>query len=155
MPRYLLAALLLTALLALVSACSDDDDGGDNTSATATVAPGKETPPVSETSLTPVPQSTDVTPTPPPANHAGTPAAEPPDADEFIAKFQGQPVEFHACAYNPATALVNCAGFGIFGVNPPITGQDITCTLWEIDGKPVAIQCQSAEPLATRYYEIK
>jgi hypothetical protein len=161
MPRY--AAVVALSAILLMAACGGDDDAPDSSpspsaSAVATPKPtaagDKETPSPDEPAVTPAPQAGDTTPTAPPVNPGGTPAVEPADADDFIAQFQGQPVDFHDCAYNPATALVNCANFGVFGINPPITGQDITCTLWEIDGKPVAIQCQSAEPLATRYHAI-
>jgi hypothetical protein len=163
MPRTLVTLLLTTLLTASFAACGDDDDGGDPTvsadpsrtaTATATVSHDKETPTTTE-SVTPVPQSTGTTPTAPPVNPSGTRAVEPPDADEFISRFQGMPVEFRDCAYNPATALVNCGGLGTYGIDPPITGQDITCTLWEVNSAAVAIQCQVAEPLETRYYEIR
>lgn len=156
MPRYFVI-LPLCALL-LLTACGGDDDSdteGTSGSPSATTPGDKKTEAPDDSSVTPVPQAGDATPTAPPANPAGTPAVEPEDADDFIAQFQGQSVDFNDCAYNPVTALVNCASFGVFGIDPPITGQDIACTLWVIDGKPVAVQCKSAEPLATRYYAIR
>ncbi len=163
MPRSLVILLLFALVTASFAACGDDDDdGGDSTATgdssrtatpTATATEDEETPTSTEP-VTPVPQSTGETPAAPPVS-PGTRAVEPPDADEFISRFQGQPVEFRDCAYNPATALVNCGGLGTYGIEPPITGQDITCTLWEINAAAVAIQCQSAEPLETRYYEIR
>jgi hypothetical protein len=161
MPRRYLALVFVALVGALFAACGDGDDDGDPTataerseSPSATDSDDKETPEPGEETLTPVPQSTDVTPTAPPVNPQGTPAVEPADADDFIAQFQGQDVDFQACAYNPATALVNCPNVGVFAIDPPITGQDIECTLWVIATRAVAVQCKSQEPLQTRYYGI-
>jgi hypothetical protein len=166
MPRILLLLACSALLLGLVTACGDDDDddGEETTSASATAtkdaspsattSDDKETP-TDEPSVTPAPQGGDITPTAPPVNPNGTRAVEPPDANAFIAQFQGQQIDYRSCAYNPMTALVNCPGSGVFAIDPPITGQDISCELWVVVGGAVAISCQSAEPLQTRYYDIQ
>ncbi len=167
MPRSLVAALLALALMATVAACGGDDDadsgtptGGGTVTGTAqpssdgspTASPLKETPPAGGSQT---PGTASGVPTAPPVAGEGTPAVQPQDADQFLATFAGKEVDYQPCAYNPTTALTNCAGLGVYAIDPPITGQDITCTLLVVENVPKAIQCQSAEPPQTRYYEVK
>ncbi len=79
----------------------------------------------------------------------------PADAAAFLAQFQGKLVTQEPCLYNPASVTTDCSARGIFAIDPPITGQDIGCSLLIIEGTPRAIQCQSQEPLQTTVYEIK
>jgi len=166
-----LAALLALALLPLLAlACG----GGDDSSgvSVSTISPTKRpaatpisgTPIVSEkTPEKPAPTaepSEAPTPTPGPPTERPTPAAvgipavAPADAAAFLAQFDGKPVVQEQCIYNPASVTTNCAR-GLFAIDPPITGQDITCWLLIIEGTPRAIQCLSQEPLQTSVYEIK
>jgi hypothetical protein len=158
MPRVLfIVTVLVVALAAFGCGDGDDGDSGDpsvtaapTSEQTGTVTPG----PTGGTGTGTQPAGSG-SPTVQPSAPAGTPATEPTDANAFLDQFEGKHVEFRACAYNPVTALVNCADFGVFSISPPITGQDITCQLWEVEQKPAAIQCQSAEPLQTRYYALQ
>ncbi|MCH8052262.1 MAG: hypothetical protein IIC86_09620, partial [Chloroflexi bacterium] len=54
----------------------------------------------------------------------------------------------------PHPALVTCAGRGLYAIDPPIVGQDISCNIWIVSGAAELIQCTSQEPLDTTYYEI-
>ena len=172
MPRTLIAiCIVLGLIVTALTACGGDDDAGSGSPTSsgdtlvtpstkptgggqATASPAKETPPAGG-SQTPNPGGGSGVPTAPPAASEGTPAVQPEDADEFLATFAGKSVDYQPCAYNPTTALTNCAGLGVYAIDPPITGQDINCTLLVVEAVPTAIQCQSAEPPQTRYYEVK
>ena len=164
-----LFALVLLPLL-LAAACGGDDSSGVTVSTlsptkrpTATRASG--TPIVSEKTPekpTPTAEPTEApTPTPGPPTERPTPAAigipavAPADSAAFLAQFQGKTVMPETCIYNPTNVTTNCPGRGLYAIDPPITGQDITCSLLVVDGTPRAIQCQSQEPLQTKIYEIK
>ncbi len=167
-----LAALLALALLPLLAlACG----GGDDSSgiSVSTISPTKRPPatrisgtpivsektpekpaPTAEPSEAPTPTPGPPTERPTPAA-VGTPAVAPADAAAFLAQFQGKPVAQETCIYNPASVTTDCPTRGLFAIDPPITGQDITCSLLIVEGTPRAIQCQSQEPLQTSVYEIK
>ena len=168
-------ALFPIAFVLLVAACGgDDDDGatpfptGDTGSATETTPPngddGDETPldektpgpdETSNDNQTPAPTAPGEVPTAPPTATEGTPAIAPASEAEFIAQFAGLDVQIDTCAYNPATALTNCPGYGLYRIDPPIVGQDTQCDIWLVDAAPRAIQCRSADPIQTVTYEIQ
>lgn len=158
-------ALALTAalLVAALVACG----GGDKSSATPTISgasatartvtptsqgqktgtPNQRTPSVAATAPGEVP-------TAPPVASIGTPAAAPADQAAFSTSFTGQQVDLKECRYNPTIAVVKCDAV-LYAIDPPIVGQDITCTLWLVSGTPRALACQASEPPGTTYYEIK
>lgn len=157
-------ALALTAalLIAAFVACG----GGDKSTATPTSIRASAT----ARTVTPTPQGQKTgapnqqtqsvaatapgeTPAAPPVALVGTPAAAPADQAAFSASFAGQQVDLRICAYNPATAVVSCDGV-LYAIDPPMSGQDISCTLWLVSATPRAIACQAAEPPGAKYYEI-
>ena len=66
----------------------------------------------------------------------------------------GQQIVPEACTYNPATALVTCPERGLFAIDPPIVGQDISCSIWIVSGVSELIQCTTVQPEETTYFEI-
>lgn len=166
--RPLLAGALLIS--ALLLACGDDDSE-DNASATPTRSPARSrtaTPsmatapapsPTDSAEKTPLPEETDQPPidtgTPPPPAEQGRQAVEPADTAAFLAQFQGRTVVDENCAYNPSTRVTSCGERGLYAVNPPLSGQDITCMIGIVDGNPEYIRCTSAEPVHTKYYDIQ
>lgn len=155
----LTAALLVVALVA----CG----GGDKSTATPTSSSGSAT----ARTVTPTPQGQKTgtpnqrtpsvaatapgkTPTVPPVASVGTPAAAPADQAAFSMSFTGQQVDLRNCSYNPTTAVVNCDGV-LYAIDPPMAGQDVSCTLWLVSSTPRAIACQAAEPPGAKYYEIE
>ena len=171
MRRAALFALVLSPLL-LAAACGGDDSSGITVSTirtsptqrpaasrvTGTPIVSEKTPekqaPTAEPSEAPTPTPGPPTERPTPAA-IGIPAVAPADSAAFLAQFQGKTVVAEPCIYNPANVTTNCPGRGLYAIDPPITGQDITCSLLVVDGTPRAIQCQSQEPLQTKIYEIK
>lgn len=159
------AVLALTVVLfaAAFVACGGGDKStatptSTDTSATArtvtatpqgqkTGTPNQKTPSVAAT-------APGETPTAPPVASVGTPAAAPADQAAFSASFSGQQVDLRECRYNPTIAIVKCDAV-LYAIDPPIVGQDITCTLWLVSGTPRALACQASEPPGTKYYEIK
>jgi hypothetical protein len=93
-------------------------------------------------------------PTAPPVAVVGTPAVEPSDQAAFLARFQGVQTDLQSCSYNPGTALADCSGIQ-YAINPPIVGQAIQCTLWQVSATPRALACSSQEPAQTKYYEVQ
>ena len=168
--RLLLIPLLI-ALCALALACKDGDSSGPaatRSGATAsptdgagsgggTTAPDEKSPPPEENpgaSGTPAAR-TDGAEAPPSPAAEGARAVAPADQNTFVATFQGQSnLREEQCSYSPATRITNCAGRGLFAVDPPLTGQDISCGLLTADDQAVAIRCTSQEPLETLYYEM-
>lgn len=168
--KVLLAALLI-ALATLAIACGDDDDGSTSTptdGATVTASPddgdetpasdGDESPPPDE--KTPIGDDDDgVQPTAPTSD--ATPAAEgiravqQPNYPGWLAENHPNvsPVEA-PCAYNPATVTATCDGED-YAVDPPLTGEDISCFTQNVNAEPVAIRCTSQSPLTTIYYVIQ
>jgi len=122
----------------------------------STVSPGltspKETHVATPFTRTPAPTATPAagTPTPTPI-----PAATPVNLSDFLAQFQGQTINEKPCQFNPRTAIVACVGNGTYALTPPLTGQDISCSLLIANDKPIAIRCTSQEPLQTLYYVIQ
>lgn len=171
MRTALFTLLALTAItLAAVACGGDDNDGGSPTAASPTRASptsarqAQETPvdgdlktPGSETpeGRTPAPtQPGDTGPGPTPASR-GTPATWIREPDKFFAEnYPGKSPTEADCLYNPVTVLATCSGTD-YAVDPPLTGQDISCALLLVDQQAVAIRCTSAEPLQTIYYQIQ
>jgi hypothetical protein len=170
---FLAATVTLTA--AALLACGDDDaDSSPTPTATRTAAGSPtETEQAVETS-TPdngakTPEPTDETagptspaatapgevPTTPPTAASGTPAVRPADEQAFLAQFQGQDIQFVECTYDFSSRLVDCPGYGLYAIDPPIVGQDVTCSTWVLGGAARAVQCSSVEPQQTIYYEIQ
>lgn len=169
-----LASLLLVTVAVTLAAlaCGDDDDAGTPTptavteSPTATdgVTPGGQTtaagddlktspPDGSGGSVPPVATAPGDVPTAPPTASTGIPAVAPDDQGAFAGQFEGQVVEFETCAYNPTNGLVTCPQ-AEYRIDPPMVGQDISCTVWVVSGVREVVQCTSIEPTETIYYEI-
>jgi hypothetical protein len=172
MPLRILApiTLLLLALALASSACGGDDDGGDGGSPAPTALPSA-TPSGSEPPETEDPGEDEKTPgaeeTPAPGETTdpntgpsatpgvgGIPAVAPADQAGFLAGFADTTVEQSDCTYDPGTLIAGCGEHGDFSVDPPLTGQDISCAIGLVDGSPVFVQCSSQVPLTTIYYEI-
>jgi len=168
--RKLFFALLAAAAVALVGgACSGGDDGGaspagagsptrasptQSRAAQATPGNGDLKTPGSETPEegTPAPVGAGVRPTP---AAEGTPATLIEDPSAFFASnYPGKSPTESDCGFNPVIVLVTCGG-SKYAVDPPLTGQDITCALLSVDSGPVAIRCTSQEPLQSIYYDIQ
>nr|AUF80929.1 hypothetical protein S36_0542 [uncultured bacterium] len=154
-----------------VIACGGDDDAtptaapaftiGVSSPAAGTTAPADdsktEPPPESPAPITVAPTAPGEVPTAPPVSSEGTPAVAPDDEGLFIGQFQGQPVDTEGCTYNPTTALVTCPGRGLYAIDPPIVGQDISCSIWLVSGVARVIQCTKIGPdnaASTTSYEI-
>jgi len=165
----LLLPLLTLALLAL--ACNG---GGPATTVgptgreTPTVQPGRSPSPLSTVSpgqtppketLTATPLARTPVPTATPA--AGTPTltpipvVTPVNLAAFLAQYPNRTVASEECPYNPRTAIADCGQQGLYALDPPINGQDISCTPIIADGRPVGLICSSQEPLQTLYYVIQ
>ncbi|HEY5640968.1 MAG TPA: hypothetical protein VIW01_13060 [Dehalococcoidia bacterium] len=163
----LVSFFLAATVLSLVAISCGDDDGGTSPTATGTrgttspaataTAPDDsktEGPSESPADVTAAPTAPGDVPTAPPTASEGTPAVAPADQGAFVGQFQGQPIDPEACSYNPTTALVTCAGRGLYAIDPPIVAQDISCSIWIVSGAPELIQCTSLQPDETTYYEI-
>ncbi|HSP56179.1 MAG TPA: hypothetical protein VLS25_11395 [Dehalococcoidia bacterium] len=164
--------ILVVAAVAVAAygvACGGDDNGGSNTAtsagasatgtpsgtgdASATPAEGKT--PSNETPGASTPEPTTAGPRPTAAAE-GTPAALISDPTGFLAEnYPGKSAIDHDCAFSPVTQIATCEGFGRYAVDPPLGGQDISCVLKTIDGKPVLVSCTSQEPLQTIYYRVQ
>jgi hypothetical protein len=172
MRKLVIALLAAIAVAILAVACGDDDDGGDKTpsgsgtNATAKPSrtgdadvspsdvdgktPSNETPGEDET-LAP----TGTGPRPTPAA-VGTPATFTDVPGAYLHEhYPGRSTVDIECAFSPVTVLVTCPEFGKFAVDPPMTGEDISCVVMTIDDKPVLVRCTSQEPLRTSFYEIQ
>lgn len=166
MRKLVIALLAALAVAVLAVACGDDDDGGDSTptatakpsrtgdaDVTPTDADGKtpsdETPGEDET-LAP----TGTGPRPTPAAE-GTPATLIEEPNSFFStNYPGKSPTQSDCGFSPVSFIVTC-GSDKYAVDPPLEGQDVTCALLTIDDKPVAVRCNSQEPLQSAYYEIQ
>jgi hypothetical protein len=168
--KVLFAALLI-ALAALAIACGDDDDTStstptDDAPVTASPSDGDETPTDDGDETTPPDEKTPIGgdgnggQTTAPTSDA-TPAAEgiravqQPNYPDWLAQNYPDvsPVEA-PCAYNPATVTATCDGED-YAVDPPLTGEDISCFTQNVNAEPVAIRCTSQSPLTTIYYVIQ
>lgn len=160
----LLIALVLLFLIALTLSCGGDDNGAGSSGTPAvlvgtpgisrTPADQKSTP--AEGPATPGTQTDGAVATAPPTAAQGVAAVAPADQEQFVASFlQGQQLVEQPCAYKPSTRLTDCAGHGLFAVDPPLAGQDISCALLSMGTNAVAIRCTSQDPLQTLYYEIQ
>jgi len=162
----ILCAPVLIALIALVMACGDDS--GPSTGGTGTPGvivgtprlntpagptPGDEKSPPPEESATPATR-TDGAAEPPPTASQGTAAVAPADQEQFVSSFAGRSLTEESCSYDPSTRITNCPGRGLFAVDPPLAGQDVSCALVVEGSNAVAIRCSSQEPQQTLYYEI-
>jgi hypothetical protein len=165
----LIPIFLIALTMTLAVACGDDDSSSQPAavSPTATITPNggpttitptpasddrkTEGPSESPGETTPEPTAPGDVPTPPPSAE-GTPA---PQVDEaYAGQFQGQPITPEECIYNLTAGQVTCPDRGIFAISPAMTGQDIACNIWIINGTPELIQCTSQEPLETNYYQV-
>jgi hypothetical protein len=172
MRKLIIALLAALAVAAFAVACGDDDDdNGDGspteTSTTATAKPSRtgdavvtpaggdvktpsnETPGEDET-----PEPTGTGPRPTPAAE-GIPATLIEDPNGFFSSnYPGKSPTQSECAFSPLTYVVSC-GSDKYAPDPPLRGQDVTCALLSVDDAPVAIRCNSQEPLQAIYYEIQ
>jgi len=164
-PALVLGGVLLV-IVALFTGCGGSDKStstptptsantvtGTAHTVTATPAGQKTGTPNAETPSVAV-TAPGETPTAPPVAVVGTPAVMPDDQAGFSTSFSGQQVDLRDCLYNPRTAVVDCNTV-LYAVDPPLVGQDITCTLWVVNGAPRALACQVGEPAGTTYYEIQ
>ena len=167
MSRYGILIAVLTALALVALACGGDDNGDDEPSVTArtrTATPddGTRTPDGDGDKDTPGPNETsDGTGTPngtqgPTLTPAaeGTPAVAPADSSAFLARFADKTIDYLDCVFNPSNAVTDCGG-DKYAVDPPLSGQDVTCQIGLVDGKAELIRCTSSEPLTTIYYDIQ
>ncbi len=156
-----LALLLAAGLLLLLAACGGGGDSDETPTSTGSATARTVTPtPEGDKTGTPDQRTPSVpatapgeTPTVPPVASVGTPAAAPDGQEAFSTSFTGQQVDFRDCVYNPTTAVVNCQSV-LYAIDPPMVGQDISCTLWLVSDVPRALACQAVEPPGTTYYEI-
>jgi hypothetical protein len=160
--------LTLCALLiaGAVIACGGDDDGGDDEgtpTSTPTASRVTRSPtPTGDDGKTPEPEespdggeSPDGTETPAVSPAAeGTPAVAPPNQIEFLQQFAGRSIDEEGCTYNPATRITDCGGRGRFAVDPPPAGEDVSCIIAIVDGRPEYIRCESQNPLQAIYYDV-
>ena len=84
----------------------------------------------------------------------GIPAKAPQDQTAFLDQFSDQEIAFSTCQFNPSTAVTDCDGVK-YAVDPPLGGQDVSCRLGVVNGKPELINCTSQEPLTSIYYDIQ
>ena len=162
---FCLAAI---ALSLAVIVCGDGDDAtptptftttpGPPSPAASTTAPAgdqkTEGPSESPADVTAAPTAPGDVPTAPPTASEGTPAVAPDDEGAFVGQFEGQPIDQESCTYDPTTALVTCSERGLYAIDPPIVGQDISCSIWIVSGAAELIQCTSIQPQETTFYEI-
>lgn len=171
MRKLTIALLGAIALLVMAVACGDDDNGDTDASPTETASTASARPsptkdgatsptgsggdktPSGETPDETTPAPTEAGPQPTPAS-VGTPATVIEDPNYFSDKYPDQSFDESECVFSPVTYVATC-GSDKYAPNPPLTGQDIQCFLWSVDGTPVAIRCTSQEPLLTIYYEIQ
>jgi hypothetical protein len=160
----LLFAPVLVSLIALTLSCGGDDNGAGSSgtpgvlvgtpgTSSRTPADQKSTP-AAETA-TPGTRTEGAVATAPPTAAQGVAAVAPADQEQFVASFLGQQLVEVPCSYKPSTRLTDCAGRGLFAVDPPLAGEDISCALVSIGTNAVAIRCTSQDPLRTLYYEIQ
>jgi len=164
-----LVILVALSLVGLTFGCGGDDNGEptETPTRTATSTPGRtNTPgpasPTGDEKPTPEgtgnesPVQTQPGGTAPPVASEGTPAVEPPDTAAYLAQFQGRgDIGEEGCQYNPSTRITDCGARGRYAVNPPLSGQDIFCSITIVGGNPEYIYCTSAEPSETKFYEIQ
>jgi hypothetical protein len=160
----LLFAPVLVSLIALTLSCGGDDNGAGSSRTPGVLlgTPGagigtqgdqKITPAAG--TATPGTRTDGAVATAPPTAAQGVAAVAPADQQQFVASFQGQQLVEAPCSYKRSTRLTDCAGRGLFAVDPPLAGEDISCALLSIGTNAVAIRCTSQDPLQTLYYEIK
>ena len=163
-PRVLLLTVLLLAGLLAGCGGDEDDDGGEATPTRTPAAsrltntpeptgvdqktPGPEERPDGET-----PNETDAPVLTPAAE--GTPAVAPSNQTEFVQQFSGRGVVEEDCRHNPSTRVTDCGSRGLFAVDPPPGGEDVSCTIGILEGNPVYIRCVSQQPLQAIYYDVQ
>ena len=163
MYKYLAIVVPLLAFVFLTLACNGD--GGTPATPGATPA---ETPTSEPTEVpTEQPSPTDIVETPtvgqtpiieptaftPAASPIpmGTPAVAPAD----LSLFEGMAIDQEECFFDPRTALANCLDRGLYSVDPPLVGEDISCSILIVEEEPVVIFCRSQEPQNAVYYAIQ
>ena len=99
---------------------------------------------------TPIIEPTAVTPAASPIP-IGTPAIAPAD----LSLYEGMALDQEECFFDPRTALANCLGRGLYSVDPPLTGEDISCSILIIEEEPIVVFCRSQEPQNAVYYAIQ
>jgi hypothetical protein len=171
MSRYLPAAASLSLFALLILACNGDGNPEATVSPTGEVTPtpGPTTSPTTSTrTATPSPSpqgtptgTTDTTPTATPTGTPTTPtptpipAVAPDDLAAFLAQYRGQTIDEATCQFDPRTGLSSCPGRGTYAIDPPLSGQDIECSVLIVQDEPIAIRCTSQEPLKTLYYAVQ
>ncbi len=177
MYKYLAIVVPLLALVLLTLACNGDGDSGTPSTPGATpagtptseptevptqqpsptdieeTAATGETPTTEPTAAigeTPIIEPNSVTPAASPIP-MGTPAVAPAD----LSLFEGMAIDQEECFFDPRTALANCLARGLYSVDPPLTGEDISCSILIVGDDPVVIFCRSQEPQNAVYYAIQ
>lgn len=150
-----LAAVLAPALLIL--ACAGD--GGPATTAnpspggTSTAQPSptaiQQSSPTATIGQTPTPEPATPTPTAQPES-TPIPAIAPAD----LTQYQGQTINLEECLFDPRTSLATCPGRGTYAPEPPIIGEDISCSILIVEDRPIALQCRSQQPQQAITYAI-
>ncbi len=162
MQKYLPIVVLLLTLVLLALACNGDGGTPATPSATPeetstsepTEVPTQQPSPtdIEETAIgeTPIIEPTAVTPAASPIP-MGTPAIAPAD----LSLFEGMAIDQEECFFDPRTALANCLDRGLYSVDPPLTGEDISCSILIVEEEPVVLFCRSQEPQKAVYYAIQ
>jgi hypothetical protein len=167
MPFRLFVPTAMLLIVATVTACGGGDEDEEATATpTRTPTASRETRTPTATGgdeKTPGPEDTpnggatstpDTGPEPTPASE-GTRAVAPDDQTGFLAQFQGRDTVPESCTYDPTTYIVTCGERGRFAIDPPIVGQDVSCSIGIVDGNPEYVNCRSQEPLRAIYYDIQ
>ncbi len=163
MHKYLPIVVLLLTPVLLALACNGDRGKPATPGATPGETPTngptevltqqpsptdiEETPAIGET---PIIEPTAVTPAASPIP-IGTPAIAPAD----LSLYEGMALDQEECFFDPRTALANCLGRGLYSVDPPLTGEDISCSILIIEEEPIVVFCRSQEPQNAVYYAIQ
>jgi hypothetical protein len=162
MQKHLPIVVPLLALVLLTLACNGDGGTPATPGATPAETPTSEPTEVptqqpsptdiEETAIgeTPIIEPTAVTPAASPIP-IGTPAIAPAD----LSLYEGMAIDQEECFFDPRAALANCLGRGLYSVDPPLTGEDISCSILIIEEEPVVVFCRSHEPQDAVYYAIQ
>ena len=168
MRKYLPVVVFLLALALVTLACDGDGNGnGDGVTATTpgatpdgtatagpTEAPTEQPSPTGEETTaaveTPTIEPTVATPAASPIA-VGTPAVAPAD----LSPYEGMAIDQEECLFDPLTALANCLERGLYTVDPPLIGEDISCSILIVQDEAVALLCRSQEPQEAVYYAIQ
>lgn len=154
MYKRLLILFPLFALVLLTLACNDGATPGETPTSKPTEILTQQPSPtdIEETATvdqTPTIEPTAFTPAASPVL-SGTPAIAPAD----LSLYENVAVDQEECSFDPRTALANCLGRGLYSIDPPLTGEDISCSILIVEELPAVLLCRSQEPQNAVYYAI-